>query len=126
MAIVEMHINSEYFGLIASGEKRLELRINDPKRASIHVGDTIQFSCRGEEDKKLLCTVEAIHRAASFAKLVDVIPLELLGGIDPIKQMAMLTEIYIHIRNKNKVWSLFSWRISVSSENLEQTKPSGG
>ena len=103
MAIVEMHIDAAYFGLIAAGEKRLELRINDPKRASIRIGDTIQFSCRGAENKKLLCTVEAMYHAPSFAKLIEVIPLELLGGIDPIKQMDMLTEIYAAEEQKQGV-----------------------
>ena len=43
---MEIHLHKDPFDLIKSGKKDIELRVNDEKRQSIKVGDTIKFICR--------------------------------------------------------------------------------
>jgi len=40
---IQMHLGDEVFELIKNGEKTIEARVNDPKRQTIKIGDTIEF-----------------------------------------------------------------------------------
>lgn len=74
-----MQLNPRPFELIASGEKTIELRLNDPKRQAIRVGDLIVFTNASNEDEKLTTRVIALHSFANFAQLYAGIPLEKCG-----------------------------------------------
>lgn len=50
--IHKMNLNPEPFGMILSGQKTIELRLNDEKRKLIKVGDRIEFT-QTETGKKL-------------------------------------------------------------------------
>ena len=41
--IFEMHLQSDIFKLVASGEKTFEIRVNDLKRQKIKVGNIVTF-----------------------------------------------------------------------------------
>jgi len=44
--IHEIHLNSNYYYQVKSGEKPFEIRINDQKRQLMNIGDYIEISCR--------------------------------------------------------------------------------
>ena len=52
-----MRLNPLPFKMIASGEKTIELRLNDEKRRLINVGDEITF-INTEDNRKTLKTVK--------------------------------------------------------------------
>lgn len=62
------------FGMIASGQKDIELRLYDEKRQKIKVGDTIIFT-NTETGEQMSKTVKQIHRFDSFAELYQTLPL---------------------------------------------------
>ncbi len=62
------------FKMIASGEKDIELRLNDEKRQKINVGDTIVFTEVGSGNE-LQAEVKALHKFASFKELYSALPL---------------------------------------------------
>ncbi len=41
--IVSMHLNEQAFRLILNGNKIYEVRVNDPKRRKVSIGDRIDF-----------------------------------------------------------------------------------
>ena len=73
-SIHELHLNNEPFFLIKSGQKTVELRLNDEKRKRIRLGDFLRFTLRGSEDI-ILARVTALYTAPSFEVLFEV------GGI---------------------------------------------
>lgn len=70
----EMNLRPSPFGMIADGRKCWELRLNDEKRRTIAVGDTITFSCTADE-RRVTVRVTALRPFADFAALYAALPL---------------------------------------------------
>ena len=72
-----LHLQSEPFRKIASGEKTVELRLFDEKRQKIAVGDTIRFL--SPEGESLCAAVTELVTAPDFAALFEKLPPERCG-----------------------------------------------
>ena len=70
----KMSLFPQPFDMIKSGQKTIELRLNDKKRQKIESGDVIVFT-NTETGEKLVCEVIGIHRFGSFAELYKKLPL---------------------------------------------------
>ena len=64
-----MHLASRPFRLMEEGKKTLELRLNDPKRREIRVGDVIRFEDTSDETEVLFCEVTELLPFPSFREL---------------------------------------------------------
>lgn len=74
-----LHLNEEPFKKIANGSKVFELRLRDPKRSSINMGDIISFTSLADESSKIVSVVKSLHIFPSFEELYRFMPLELCG-----------------------------------------------
>lgn len=74
-----MKLHSEPFGMIASGEKTIELRLYDEKRQKLKLGDTIIFTNSQNPEQTVTATIKGLHRFQSFAHLYAALPLERCG-----------------------------------------------
>ena len=79
-----MNLAKDPFGLIKSGRKVVEMRLNTPKRASILPGDYIEFTCN-EDGNKLKVLVLNIVKFPSFSELYSHYDKKLLGYQDDEK-----------------------------------------
>lgn len=70
-----MNLNPEPFEMIRSGKKTIELRLNDEKRKSINVDDTIIFTNTEDSGMQISATVKALHKFRTFAELYENLPL---------------------------------------------------
>ena len=70
----QMNLNPAPFEMIKSGEKTIELRLNDERRQSIAVGYVIEFT-HTESGEKLRARVLMLHRFDSFKELYAALPL---------------------------------------------------
>ncbi|MEU6858479.1 ASCH domain-containing protein [Glycomyces sp. NPDC046736] len=61
-----MHLHPEPFDLLASGDKKVEVRVADEKRLTVMPGDNITFTADGKE---LTMTVERIDRYTDFDEM---------------------------------------------------------
>ncbi len=70
----KMKLNAEPFDMIKSGQKTIELRLNDEKRQKLKVDDDITFTntANGETLKR---TIRKIHHFHSFDELYQALPL---------------------------------------------------
>lgn len=75
----EMLLTAEPFELIKSGQKTIELRLNDLKRQAIQVGDEITFYRTDDQSHTILTQVLALHYFDSFEELYHQLPLEKCG-----------------------------------------------
>ena len=64
-----MRLKSTPFTLIQSGEKTVECRLFDEKRQKIQLGDSIIFSLRSDEAKKITVNVVGLLRYGTFAEM---------------------------------------------------------
>ena len=76
--IHEMHLDPAPFNKIRRGEKTIELRLFDEKRAAILPGDLIRFTC-SEGGETLKARVTKLCRFDSFAELYAALPLKECG-----------------------------------------------
>ena len=60
---------------IRTGNKTIELRLNDEKRKQISVGDTIRFINTEDSNDTLRVKVVDLFLFSSFAELYDILPL---------------------------------------------------
>ncbi len=70
----QMKLQSVPFEMIKSGEKTIELRLNDEKRQHIKIGDKIVFTNTANRET-LNTTVAKLHRFNSFDELYKSLPL---------------------------------------------------
>lgn len=70
----KMNLNPEPFEMIRTGQKTIELRLNDEKRQRIKVGDMIEFT-QTETGQKLITEVITLHRFDTFTELYQESPL---------------------------------------------------
>lgn len=71
----QMKLNPSPFNMIKSGEKTIELRLNDEKRRLLNVGDEIEFVNTENDKLKLLAKITEIHHFKSFEELYKSLPL---------------------------------------------------
>lgn len=69
-----MNLNPAPFAMIDSGEKTIELRLNDEKRQKIKSGDEIVF-VNTDNDSRLLTRVKHIYCFPTFKELYHALPL---------------------------------------------------
>ena len=80
-----MKLNPEPFYQMRKGAKTIELRLYDPKRQRIKVGDQIEFSNTQDKMEKFRVDVTALHLFASFSELYRTLPLKACGYTDETK-----------------------------------------
>ena len=70
----QMKLCPEPFELIRTGNKTIELRLNDEKRQKIRFGDIVEFT-QTETGEKLTAEVTDLFQFDSFAELYQKLPL---------------------------------------------------
>ena len=70
-----MRLNPLPFKMIASGEKTIELRLNDEKRRKLNRKDLITFVNTEDSLKTITAEVIDIYKYKSFKELYAVLPL---------------------------------------------------
>ena len=73
-----MNLCSEPFNSIKDKEKIYELRLLDPKRQKVKVGDTITFA-NLDNKETLSVKVVGLHKFSSFEELYNNLPLDKCG-----------------------------------------------
>lgn len=73
--IHNMILNPEPFNMISSGQKAIELRLNDKKRQLINIGDKIVFTNTADSKQEITVIVVNLHRFNSFEELYNTLPL---------------------------------------------------
>ncbi|WP_225416344.1 ASCH domain-containing protein [Levilactobacillus lindianensis] len=69
MATTQMKLAADQFDLMAVGSKTIEIRLHDPKRQSIQVGDTIRFVNLADASQVLEKRVRGHRLFPTFAAL---------------------------------------------------------
>ena len=70
-----MKLNPSPFTMIKSGEKTIELRLNDEKRQKIKIGEEIEFENTDDSTQVLNAKVLNLHKFCSFEELYKSLPL---------------------------------------------------
>ena len=95
-----MHLTEQPFLAVASGKKDIELRLNDPKRQSVRIGDRITFVRQDDSSRSLTVHVVGLLRYANFSDLVNDFPLERMAPYrrNKVQLIAACDEVYPHAK----------------------------
>lgn len=74
-----LHLQEAPFEKIRTGQKTIELRLNDEKRRKIKPGDTLVFTNLKDPQQTLCTTVVALHPFPDFEALYRALPLTSCG-----------------------------------------------
>ncbi len=97
-----MKLNPEPFYQMRKGAKTIELRLYDPKRQRIKVGDQIEFSNTQDKMEKFRVDVTALHLFASFSELYRTLPLKACGYTDETKADSSDMNQYYSLEEQRK------------------------
>lgn len=93
-----MHLTEQPFAAVVSGQKDIEIRLNDPKRQSVRIGDRITFVHQDDSSKSITVLVIGLLHYANFTDLVSDFPLERMAPYrrDKVQLIAACDEAYPH------------------------------
>ncbi len=110
----EMKLKPSPFQRIQSAQKKVEIRLNDPKRQKIKAGDTIKFSNLSDLEEKLIVKVIELHNFQTFKDLIDTLPLSDFGYQPDHDKQAFLNSIYtIYTSEQEKKHNALGIRIEL-------------
>lgn len=66
-----LKLYKKYFDLINNGKKRIEIRLAEPKREKIKIGDTITFLELPEKEKSVTTKVVSKNHFSNIQELLD-------------------------------------------------------
>lgn len=95
-------LKREYYDKIKTGEKVIELRLNDQKRQLMKIGDIICFGLEPERNEYVEAKIIGLIKYRDFKSLLNDIPLNLLGFNNMTKDdvLTLLHDIYTEYDEK--------------------------
>lgn len=112
-----MKLQDAPFRQIASGQKTIELRLDDEKRRLIAVGDEIEFSHTVRGDL-LRCRVKALHRFPTFAALYASLPLLQCGyTVDTVKDASPADMEHYYAVEEQKRYGVLGIELALIENN---------
>jgi ASC-1-like (ASCH) protein len=109
-----MHLDENPYNRMQSGNKTIELRLNDEKRKALEVGDIIKFYNRSNKDEFLDTMVLSLYNYGDFKSFFEVYGLKPLGHPKEYtldKVLANLQEIYP--KEKEKKFGVLAIKIEL-------------
>lgn len=88
-----MHLQSEPFFLIRRGAKKIEARINDPKRQSLNIGDIIELHHRDTEETFRVRIIDLIKKD-TFTNLLNSCDVSDFGYDDKDEYLKLIYSFY--------------------------------
>jgi len=112
-----MGLYDQPFELMASGEKTVEVRLNDRKRRQLAVGDFITFNKLTNPLEDVTVRVKELTHFPTFAEMYRSIPLKAMGSNgDTVEEMLEKTYA-IYPPKKEKEWGTVAIEVELYDEN---------
>lgn len=103
MTVHTMHLQQQPFEKIKYGKKRIEIRINDPRRRAIHPGDRILFINMSDPDQQIAVRVTSLHLYKSFENLFADLPASACGNPEGMTVTEAVSEMHKYYPSKERI-----------------------
>lgn len=111
--IHEMKLQPKYFNYILNGTKRIELRLNDEKRQTIKVGDTIKFLKEPNLDESFLVKVIELIKYNSFLEMFNDYDISILSDNSMSKEELLEDLEKFYTKEKQKKYGVLGIRFEL-------------
>lgn len=105
------NLQNRYFDFIKNGTKRIELRLNDEKRAKIQLGEEISFA--KNDGEKLTAKVVGLLQYDNFANLFRDFPIEILSDKSMTKNELRKTVEEFYLPEKQREFGVLGIRLEL-------------
>ncbi|WP_261809358.1 ASCH domain-containing protein [Levilactobacillus humaensis] len=109
MTTTQMKLAADQFDLMAAGTKTIEIRLHDPKRQAIRVGDVIRFVNLADARRVLEKQVRGYRLFPTFAALYQAYSPVSVGSqpMDSVDQMVQATYT-IYTPEQERRWGVMA------------------
>ncbi len=111
--IHEMKLQPKYFNFILNGTKRIELRLNDEKRQTIKVGDTIKFLKEPNLDESFLVKVIELIKYNSFLEMFNDYDISILSDNSMSKEELLNDLEKFYTKEKQQTYGVLGIRFEL-------------
>lgn len=111
--IHEMKLQPKYFNYILNGTKRIELRLNDEKRQTIKVGDTIKFLKEPNLDEFFLVKVIELIKYNSFLEMFNDYDISILSDNSMSKEELLNDLEKFYTKEKQQTYGVLGIRFEL-------------
>lgn len=111
--IHEMKLQPKYFNYILNGIKRIELRLNDEKRQTIKVGDTIKFLKEPNLDEYFLVKVIELIKYDSFLEMFNDYDISILSDNNMSKEELLNDLEKFYTKEKQQTYGVLGIRFEL-------------
>lgn len=108
-----MKLQPEYFNYILNGTKRIELRLNDEKRQTIKVGDTIKFLKEPNLDESFLVKVIELIKYNSFLEMFNDYDISILSDNSMSKEELLNDLEKFYTKEKQQTYGVLGIRFEL-------------
>ena len=93
---MRLHLHPEVFDVVASGNKNVEIRVNDEKRRQLKVGDTLVFLKRPDDVETITAKITKLVTFDTFLAVLDSYDMKriYLETTTPEEYIALLKQFY--------------------------------
>lgn len=99
------------FNSMKAGRKTVEVRLNDPKRRRIDVGDTIRFTKLPEDGETLTVEVMKLHTYPTFYAMYGDIPAKDMDAENRTTEEMVESTYEIYTQQQEVEWGTLAIRI---------------
>ena len=111
--IHEMKLQPKYFNYILNGTKRIELRLNDEKRQTIKLGDTIKFLKEPNLDESFLVKVIELIKYNSFLEMFNDYDISILS-VNSMSKEELLNDLEkFYTKEKQQTYGVLGIRFEL-------------
>ena len=116
-----MNLHPQPFQMIASGQKTIELRLNDEKRRRLQVGDRILFTNTRQPEQTVLACVRKLHPFSSFRQLYEALSLEQCGYLPEEVKEAKPEDMYAYYSSQQEQqWGVLGIELTLCDEKTHK------
>ena len=93
---MRLHLHPEVFDVVASGNKNVEVRVNDEKRRQLKVGDTLIFLKRPDDIETITAKITNLVYFDTFLSVLDHYEMKniYLETTTPEEYISLLKQFY--------------------------------
>ena len=99
------------FNSMKAGRKTVEVRLNDPKRREIDIGDTIRFTKLPEDGEILTIEVTALHTYPTFKDMYSGIPAKDMDADNQTIEEMVESTYKIYTQEQESKWGTLAIHI---------------
>lgn len=115
MVMHTMGLYETPFQSMKTGRKTIEVRLNDPKRRKVNIGDLIKFTKLPDQTEQLTVEVVGLQEFANFREMYETIPAEHFDASERSIEDMVKNTYEIYTQSQEQQWGSLAIKVKLRS-----------